>query len=159
MIYLIRHASAGDPYRWDGDDVDRPLDDRGQQQAADLAEALGGQPITQVLSSRAVRCQETVGQLANQLGLAVTVEPDLFEGAHAAATALVKNLARNPEPGHVALCSHGDVIPEILRDLTMDGVELTGGRGCAKASLWVLELDQKQIASAHYSATAADLIF
>lgn len=159
MIYLVRHASAGDRYRWDGDDVDRPLDDRGQQQAADLGEALGGQPITQVLSSRAVRCQQTVSQLANQLGLTVGVEPDLFEGAHAAATTLVKNLARNPEPGHVVLCSHGDVIPEILRDLTMDGVKLTGGRGCAKASLWALELDQNQIAGAHYSPTATDLIF
>jgi len=106
-----------------------------------------------------VRCQQTVSQLANQLGLTVGVEPDLFEGAHAAATTLVKNLARNPEPGHVVLCSHGDVIPEILRDLTMDGVKLTGGRGCAKASLWALELDQNQIAGAHYSPTATDLIF
>ena len=55
--------------------------------------------------------------------------------AHAAATSLVKNLARTPKTEHVVLCSHGDVIPEILRDLTMDGVKLTGGRGCAKASL------------------------
>ncbi|HIG25784.1 MAG TPA: hypothetical protein EYG34_03585 [Acidimicrobiia bacterium] len=155
MIYLIRHASAGDRYRWDGDDVDRPLDDRGQQQAADLAEALGGQPITQVLSSRAVRCQETVGQLANQLGLTIGVEPDLFEGAHQSATALVKNLAVD-QNHQVVLCSHGDVIPEVLRDLIMGGLKISGGRGCAKASLWALSPTKGQLIAGHYYATAAE---
>ena len=35
-ILLIRHASAGDRYRWWGDDADRPLDERGVAEAAAL---------------------------------------------------------------------------------------------------------------------------
>ena len=37
-ILLIRHASAGDRYRWWGDDADRPLDERGVAEAAALVD-------------------------------------------------------------------------------------------------------------------------
>ncbi len=32
-LLLIRHGSAGDPYRWVGEDVDRPVVARGAAQA------------------------------------------------------------------------------------------------------------------------------
>ena len=66
VILLVRHASAGDRYRWWGDDVDRPLDDRGRVQAESLAEAYGDSPLAAILTSRAVRCQQTVAPLTQR---------------------------------------------------------------------------------------------
>ncbi|HJM35034.1 MAG TPA: phosphoglycerate mutase family protein, partial [Acidimicrobiales bacterium] len=87
MIYLIRHASAGARYNFDRNDFERPLDAHGVLQAEQLNEALRSQPIQKVLSSRAVRCQQSVAPLARHLNLEIEVEPDLFEGSHAPATA------------------------------------------------------------------------
>ncbi|MCI4354971.1 MAG: histidine phosphatase family protein [Thermoplasmata archaeon] len=35
-LYLLRHAHAGDPARWESDDADRPLSEKGRRQAKDL---------------------------------------------------------------------------------------------------------------------------
>lgn len=35
-LYLLRHAHAGDPARWDSDDATRPLSEKGRRQARDL---------------------------------------------------------------------------------------------------------------------------
>src|SRR5438094_334451 len=39
-VIIIRHADAGDPKKWTGDDADRPLSPLGQQQARALGDAL-----------------------------------------------------------------------------------------------------------------------
>ena len=41
-LVLVRHASAGDPDEWQGDDRLRPLDKKGRKQAARLPEVLAG---------------------------------------------------------------------------------------------------------------------
>ncbi|MEZ5269073.1 MAG: hypothetical protein R2789_11095 [Microthrixaceae bacterium] len=57
------------------------------------------------------RCIETVEPLAQKLGLAVEVHDALREGADPALTwSLIEDLG----PSTVVMCSHGDVIPEIL---------------------------------------------
>ena len=90
-ILLIRHGSAGDPYRWSGDDADRPLDAAGTDQATRLADhvdgLLVGRPLTGIRSSRAVRCIQTVGPTAGRHGLLPETDPSLFEGASSAMTA------------------------------------------------------------------------
>jgi phosphohistidine phosphatase SixA len=45
MTLLIRHARAGKPDEWSGDDRRRPVDERGRGQAADLVEALSDYPL------------------------------------------------------------------------------------------------------------------
>ncbi len=35
-LHLLRHAHAGDPAKWDGDDGERPLSEKGRRQARDL---------------------------------------------------------------------------------------------------------------------------
>src|SRR5512140_3341214 len=35
-LHLLRHAHAGDPAKWDGDDASRPLSEKGHRQAKDL---------------------------------------------------------------------------------------------------------------------------
>ena len=155
-ILLVRHGSAGDPYRWSGDDVDRPLDAAGATQAIRLDGVVSemGLPVARVLSSRATRCLQTVEPLSERHGVHTEVEDDLFEGAADRTTRLVRDLAGAAENGTVTiLCSHSDVIPEVIRDLATDGVGLSGGRGCAYASIWELTTTDGQIVHAHYRST------
>ena len=141
MIYLIRHASAGHRFGLDADDVDRPLDEGGAQEAQQISEALITQPIRKIMSSRAVRCQQSIAPLARQLEIEIEIEPNLFEGSHHSATALIKSFFNYPYD--VVACSHGDVIPEILGDLIEEGLKIRGGRSCAKSSIWALSTSKE----------------
>src|SRR5947208_16323990 len=60
-LYIIRHADAGSPKLWKGDDIERPLSELGQRQAHALGEAFRHQqlPLDAVVSSPAVRTRET----------------------------------------------------------------------------------------------------
>ena len=138
-ILVVRHGSAGNHLAWKGDDADRPLDSRGLAQAASLAEAFADFPVSVVLSSRTVRCQQTVLPLARRAGLEVAPDPVLCEGGSLRALRLVETLARDDGQNDVTvLCSHGDVISEILHNLMLTGVRTHGDRGCAKGSVWEL---------------------
>ena len=66
QVYLLRHADAGDPERWAGDDALRPLSEKGELQAERLGSFLaeiGFQPETIISSPkvRALRTAEVVG--------------------------------------------------------------------------------------------------
>ena len=138
-ILVVRHGSAGNHVAWKGDDADRPLDSRGTAQAASLAEAFADFPVSVVLSSRAVRCQQTVLPLARQTGLEVAPDPVLCEGGSLRALQLVETLARDDDQNDATvLCSHGDVISEMLHNLMLTGVRTHGDRGCAEGSVWEL---------------------
>jgi 8-oxo-dGTP diphosphatase len=107
-VVLLRHASAGDRAEWQGDDLLRPLDDRGRRQALALRD-LAARGITRIVSSPYVRCVETVEPLATTLDLAIDVDARLAEGADPQdALALLAEL-----DGGVA-CTHGDVIDALL---------------------------------------------
>lgn len=143
-VLLVRHAAAGSRERWDGDDASRTLDDRGRRQAAGLAEALAGFDVVQVLSSPSVRCVETVEPVAAGRGLPVIRDDDLSEGHSRQAVTLARSLlapgastAGGDGPA-VVLCSHGDVIPDVLGVLARDGASLGGDQPCRKGSTWVL---------------------
>ncbi len=150
QIFLIRHANAG--RRQPGaQDRERPLDESGIAQAARIRDHLHDAGIKQVVSSPARRCIETVIPLAQELGLSVEVDDALWEG-HGAASAMAL-LTRASSAGHsVALCSHGDVIPMVLDTLAARGVELRGV-GCAKGSIWRLDVVDGEISSGTYLAT------
>lgn len=139
VIYLIRHASAG--HRTDRpDDFDRPLDAIGHTQAAEIVAALGDTKIASVWSSPARRCTQTVTPLASHNGLRVVPISDLAEGTDIDRVwaALERTVGLG---GDIALCSHGDVIPAILRRAQLRGMEVTGTGGCAKGSIWAIEWD------------------
>lgn len=100
-----------------------------------------------ILSSSAVRCIETVTPLAAAFDLRVEEEKGLAEGAGLAALALVRRLA----PEKIALCTHGDVIPEILVALAdEDHLDLGPRPRQAKASVWVLEAEGGRFVKAVY---------
>ena len=72
---LLRHASAGRKGAWDGDDLQRPLDERGAAEAAILADLLGCFGVQRVISSAAERCVGTVRPYAERIGAVIETEP------------------------------------------------------------------------------------
>ena len=149
-LYLIRHADAGkrDPYSH-GDHL-RGLSEDGQRQARRIADRLGDAGVTRVFSSPYPRCVETVEPLARRLGLEVEPEPLLAEGANGLRTyALMTDLAGTD----AVLCSHGDVIPEVIRMLRITGTVIGGERGNAKGSVWTITSENGRLVAASYAKT------
>ncbi|MEM7285395.1 MAG: phosphoglycerate mutase family protein [Actinomycetota bacterium] len=149
-IYLIRHANAG--RRQPGThDRERPLDESGRAQSARIRDHLDDAGIKQILSSPALRCRQTVEPLAAEVGIAVEVDEALWEGRGIASALTL--IARTAATGHaVALCSHGDVIPMTLDALAAQGVPLRGV-GCAKGSIWRLDVTDGEIVAGSYTPT------
>jgi broad specificity phosphatase PhoE len=146
-LLLIRHAHAGNRRDWDGDDRLRPLSPKGERQARAMVRRLDKWAPDLILSSPFVRCIQTVQPLADRLGLKVTHCDELAEGMGPKALALVRSLAGQP----VALCSHGDVIPEVLVTLAdEDRLDLGPSPRQAKGSAWILEARKGKFAKAIY---------
>jgi 8-oxo-dGTP diphosphatase len=142
-ILLIRHAKSGSRERWEGDDRLRPLTRSGWRQAEALVEKLRDEPIERILSSPYLRCIQTVEPLAAARGLRVEPTDDLAEGAGIGP--LRRLLA---ELGNAALCTHGDVVQEVVEWLRHRGVAVDGG--LAKGSIWVLDVVHGEVVAARY---------
>lgn len=133
-IFVVRHAKAGSRHHWDGDDAERPLSKNGWRQAEGLAERLRGEAVSGLWSSPYVRCMQTLEPLGRALGLEVIAEKRLGEG-----TPFEDVLALLGEvPDGAVLCSHGDIIPELLDALVRRGTKILTPPDWRKASLWVL---------------------
>ncbi|MDQ6614170.1 MAG: histidine phosphatase family protein [Actinomycetota bacterium] len=146
-LLLIRHSHAGSRKDWSGDDRLRPLSAKGRRQARALVTQLEPWAPSRVLSSPYRRCIETVKPLADELGLKVEEVDELAEGAGHEAVALVRSL----HDSHVALCTHGDVIPEILVALAdEDRLDLGPAPRQAKGSTWVLNSKKGRFLTAIY---------
>jgi 8-oxo-dGTP diphosphatase len=146
-VLLIRHAEAGGRVGWSGPDRDRPLTEVGRAQAEQLAARLDGQRLDRLLTSGYVRCVETMAPLAARRRLTCNAVGWLEEGADPAA-ALTALLAG----GSVAACSHGDVVSGVLFELADRGVMLGPSPRMQKGSIWVLEVEEGRVSTAHYLA-------
>jgi 8-oxo-dGTP diphosphatase len=146
-LFVVRHADAGHRSDWDGPDRTRPLSTRGWRQAVALVEALRDDPPQRLLASPYARCLQTLEPLAERLGLEVEAEERLAEGAGATgALALAAELC----DATAVLCSHGDVIPDLLEQLVRDGVRLKDDLRWQKASTWVFTRDGERLAKGRY---------
>jgi phosphohistidine phosphatase SixA len=151
-LYVIRHAHAGSRSSWPGPDSTRPLSKKGKRQAAGIAEQLADAGITRLVSSPAARCVQTLEPLGEQLGLTVDADGRLLEGASGKdALGLAGELSTvNGEAA--AVCSHGDVIPELLRTLKHESdTRIDDPLAWPKGSTWVVTWDGERWASARYS--------
>ena len=64
---------------------------------------------------------------------------------------LVETLARDDDQKNTTvLCSHGDVISEMLYNLMLTGVRTHGDRGCAKGSVWELSCRRGVVVEGRY---------
>jgi len=141
-VHLIRHADSAQRHSWNDFDHDRPLTETGRAQATALAD-LDVVLTTDVRSSPAVRCVGTVAPLADRNGVRVLEDTRLSEGADPRE---VVDWLSSVADDELVLCSHGDMIPDVLALLTTRGMTLDGPNACQKASVWtcVFEGDQPQ---------------
>jgi 8-oxo-dGTP diphosphatase len=148
-IFVVRHAKAGTRERWDGDDVERPLTKNGWRQADALVERLAGETVSGLWSSPYVRCVQTLEPLGRARGLDVIADKRLGEGAR-----FEEVLALLGEvPDGAVLCSHGDIIPELLGALARRGTQIVTEPDWRKGSLWVLASPD---ADGHIATAAAE---
>jgi len=146
-LLLVRHAQALSRSSWTGDDRERSLSERGRKQSQGLVQLLREFKPGRVLSSPYLRCVETVVPTATALGLQVEIEDVLAEGAGRGAVELVRSLAGDD----VVLCSHGDIIPEVLGALSAEErVDVGRNPRHEKASVWVLEGRKGRFVKAKY---------
>ena len=148
-IYVIRHAHAGSRSDWIGPDGDRPLSDKGRKRSEAIADELGDVGVSEIWTSPLVRCVETVEPLAERCDVAIRCTDALAEGAALAATVeLVEKLAADETTA--ALCSHGDVIPDLLAALARRGADLDADGACPKGSIWALVVEHGAVTRADY---------
>ena len=142
LVYLIRHAEAGDKRSWRGPDTARPLTELGWRQAGGLTRQLLPYPVSRILSSPARRCEQTMRPLAQQRDVPVELTEAL--AVDGGVDGLLQVLGA-PELQAAALCTHGELIGQAVTRLLAAGMRvagLDGGRGeprWAKGSIWVLE--------------------
>ncbi len=146
-IYLLRHTKAGSSAMWSGPDEERPLTRRGRRQARRLVERFRGLEIALIVSSPFVRCVQTVEPLARARGLEVETAAELGEGTE---IGIVLDFLRKLEDVPILVCGHGPEISELVARIEADGADLSGLRGIAKGSVWVLERDDGRIVAARY---------
>jgi 8-oxo-dGTP diphosphatase len=152
VAYVVRHAKAGDRSDWAGDDRLRPLTKSGERQAEALAELLKNEPIDKILSSGYVRCRQTVEPLAARRKLPVEPAKELEEGAGGES---VIRLVQQFKGRNIVLCTHGDVVEELLERLVAQGLVPRARANMEKGSTWVLEEKDGKITSAKYLAAPA----
>ena len=124
----------------------RPLSPIGQDQAMRLVALWRDQPLKRVLSGPAVRCKQTVEPLASALGLEVEEADALHEGNAAEALELIHSLVGED----AAVCTHGDVIPDVLQHLESEGAHILSEWKWRKASTWVLHTEDGAFTRATY---------
>ncbi len=145
--YVIRHAKAGDRGDWEGDDRLRPLTRSGRRQAEEIAARLKAEPIRAVVSSPYTRCVQTVEPLGQALGLGVETSDELAEGAGVRGLRRVMEAYRVRNP---ALCTHGDVVEELLQYLVEREIIARSRVANEKGGTWVLEIRAGEISGARY---------
>ena len=135
MIFLVRHAKAGHRSDANPDDSKRPLTSNGWAQAKALADALiDAGAKGSVHASPFTRCVQTVEPVAERLGVAVTPDRRLAESQPL--KPLIELIESSPDG--TVLCSHGDMIPDVMQALDRRGIDFTTAPNWKKGSVWAL---------------------
>ena len=134
--FMAGELLGDDPRECDLSELLRPLSQAGRIQAEALAEHLLDDTPRRLLSSPALRCQQTLEPLALALGLPVEVDDRLGDGE---ALSGVTELIRDVGDAQAVICTHSASIRDLLELLELgDELEATGPV-CRKGSLWTLE--------------------
>lgn len=145
-VYLVRHARAGSRGRWKGDDTLRPLSKLGRAQADGIARKLGGKRVDVVVSSPYLRCTGTVEPLATKRKLTIETSDALAEGARLSQALRLFEKLQDRES---VLCTHGDVMGDLLDHFGRHGVKLRDHR-MEKGSIWVFDIGADGVDKARY---------
>src|SRR5262245_2533 len=148
-LYVIRHSAAGNRSEWHRSDDLRPLSNKGRRQAAAIADTLASAGITRLLSSPSIRCVQSLEPLPERVGCKVETVQRLAEGS-AGELALPLADELRPKADAVPLCSHGDVIPDMLRILKATTARIKEPLLWPKGSTWVVTWDSGRWSKARY---------
>ena len=144
---MVRHAKSGSRSQWSGDDRLRPLTKKGQKQAEALVDVFEPFPISAVYSSPYLRCVQTVQPLAKALKLPLKQTPSLGEGKGLAGA---MQLMGDTKLKRAVLCTHGDIMWELVEELVNRKVARAGEGGYDKGATWVVEVDDGSFVKARY---------
>ena len=115
-LILLRHGKAIAREEWEGDDGDRPLAQLGQQQAKRMHAIYLPFAVSEIHSSDAVRCYETVSPMARTMSLNLVYWSELseyaFEKDKKAAINVVNDIIESE--ARAIVCGHNPVIPGIV---------------------------------------------
>lgn len=127
-LIVLRHAKAESRDDWQGDDLDRPLNDVGAARAAELVPILRAYGVRRVISSPALRCTQTVEPFAHDLSTFLEIDDRLSEDTRfAEVNRSVSAVLDRKKP--VVLCTHRPTLPWILDAIGADMVDLRPGQG------------------------------
>jgi 8-oxo-dGTP diphosphatase len=120
-VIALRHAKAVPPYQFDGPDSSRHLTERGRGEAKSIVHSLASFGPSRIVSSTAKRCRQTVEPLSKALHLDVkttdAISQDAFESGDDGIREVVGKRIRKRFT--TVLCSHGPVLPEIVREVAL----------------------------------------
>jgi 8-oxo-dGTP diphosphatase len=145
-LYVVRHGKAGSRSAWTDPDDLRPLTKAGRRQAEAIADLLADRDLERIVSSPYVRCRQSVEPLAGRIRLPVDLSDALEEGAPLAEVLVLLDKVGDD---NAVLCTHGDVVGELLQHCVRHGVRVDTGL-LAKGSTWVMETEAGAIVSAEY---------
>ncbi len=146
-IYLVRHGNAGVRSKWKAPDKQRPLTEKGQQQSLGTADILARHPVTEVWSSPALRCIQTVSTVADHTDSQLRISKLLKEFTE---LDKIYEFLGMVGPGSVVVSAHKDWIAPLLKDLDSKRVPLRGSRRWPKASIWILDMADGKVQSGFY---------
>lgn len=120
-ITVLRHAKAVDGSTWPGADKDRPLSPRGLRQANAIIPVLSSWRPKVFVSSSSVRCRQTVTPLADALNKEVTFKDSISQHAFDYDAPHLRKIVgkRVRERKSAVICTHGPVLPEVVREVAL----------------------------------------
>ena len=146
-LIMLRHAKALERTEWHGEDEDRPLQIVGQQQAKRMLSLYQVFGLDEIHTSDAVRCLDTVAQMAKSLGITPTITSAVSEYTYKKnkdkAIDYAKDLIKRNK--QVVLCSHNPVLPRMMEKLTKKIDFDYPDNKLLPGEAWVLFHDKKEV--------------
>ncbi len=152
-LFVVRHATAGDRSKWKGNDQTRPLTKSGVRQSQAIAERLAGRGIERIVSSPYDRCTQTVHPLAKLTGARVEASEALAEGPEIDDA---WELALSLVGQNAVLCTHGDLMPPMLKRFIDAGLSVDSRLYYSKGSIWEVEIDGGKFTTGTYVPPAGN---
>jgi phosphohistidine phosphatase len=117
-LHFLRHAHAGDPEAWTGDDAARPLSDKGEKQAERLGAFLAGVGFKPdaIVTSPKLRAAQTAEIVARHLGIQISFD-DRLAGAFEVET-LETLLHDAGDPVRPVVVGHDPDFSDVLAELS-----------------------------------------
>ena len=146
-LFIVRHAKAGSRSRWTEEDTSRPLTRDGISQSETIALRLAPLNPSVLISSPYLRCTQTLEPLSQHCGLDIDIDHRLSEGSPLEIGFAVLEDA----PDNAVLCSHGDVIEDMVNALLRRGTDVDSTmRSPRKGSIITVNHVNKLFTSATY---------